>query len=76
MIGQIELTKREKEVLKKYTTPQSLSEKDEHTIRGFQSPGSFFSTWFDWDNMVEIAETTKKGRGILKKGYYEGISIG
>lgn len=74
-IGKAKLTEREKEVLKKYTTAQSLSEKDKPTIGGFQSPKRFFSISFDWDNMVEIVKTTKKGKKILKEGYYVVISI-
>ena len=74
-IGKTKLTKREKEVLKKCIITQPLSEENNFTIEGFQSPGRFFSIGFDWDNMVEIVKTTEKGKKILKEGYYVVISI-
>ena len=71
----IKLNKREKEVLKKCKTPQVLSDKDKFTIKGIQSSGRFFSTGFDFDDMVERTVITEKGEEILKAGYYEGVSI-
>ncbi|MCK5491312.1 MAG: hypothetical protein KAI67_05735 [Candidatus Pacebacteria bacterium] len=74
-IGKIELTKREKEVLKKCKTPQELSDRDEFVMKQIQSWWRYFTTGFDHDDMIQRTVITKEGKHILKKGYYRGVSI-